>query len=299
MNTKLQILQSVWKQVGKMDNKRMSKQAFPDNVQEFNNLPYIDDGNSMHLLDVYRTGAVEQKQPIIIDIHGGGWMYGTKELNKNYCMHLSTLGFVVFNINYRLVPETTIDGQLRDVFSVLKWIGENCSRYGGDKSNIFLTGDSAGGNLSLLTALLNESEDEKKLFALEDTGVKFNAIGLTSPAVDLISSAAMGLIYPSVLLGDDYRNSPYYKYMNFELVYKDHILPPIYLVTSAGDFVRNHSRKLHKLITDNKSEHFYHDWCGDECSRSLPHVFSVLEPAWDESRITMYEMISYFRRFIK
>lgn len=287
-----------WKATEKADQKRISGQTFPDGIRQWIDLPYLDDGNMMHLLDVYRPFDAKGKLPVIIDIHGGGWMYGNKELNKNYCMNLSTLGFVVFNINYRLVPETTVDGQLRDVSSAIKWIGENCENYDGDIENIFLTGDSAGGQLALLTAFLNSNESERKLFSLKEANVKFNAVGLTSPAVDLLGSVALRQMLPS-LLGGGYKTSPFYKYMDVAGCYNNHALPPIFVVTSGGDPLRNQARKMRKFLTDNKLEFFYHDWYGEECSRSLPHVFPVLYPEWEESRIATYEMVSYFRRFIK
>lgn len=287
-----------WKTVEKADQKRMSGLTLPGGIHEWIDLPYMNDDNVMHLLDVYRPAEAKGCLPVIIDIHGGGWMYGNKELNKNYCMNLATLGFVVFNINYRLVPEIAVDGQLRDVSSAIKWIGENCEDYNGDSKNVFLTGDSAGGHLALLTALLNTSENERKLFSLKETSIKFSAVGLTSPAVDLLSSATLRRMLPTVL-GRGYKTSPFYKYMDITGVYNNHNLPPVFVVTSGGDALRNQSRRLRKFFIDNKLEFFYHDWHGDECTRSLPHVFPVLHPEWEESRIATYEMVSYFRRFIK
>lgn len=56
------------------------------------------------MLDVYRPKSVEGALPVIVDIHGGGWYYGDKELNKYYCMSLVKYGFAVVNVSYRLAP---------------------------------------------------------------------------------------------------------------------------------------------------------------------------------------------------
>lgn len=68
---------------------------------------------------MFTLNPVSSHRPVIIDIHGGGWMYGTKEINKNYCLVLAQNDYVVVNINYRLAPDFSVADQLRDCFSPL------------------------------------------------------------------------------------------------------------------------------------------------------------------------------------
>ncbi len=109
-----------------------------------------------HLLDVYYPEGTkaDAKLPVIIDIHGGGWMYGDKDLNKYYCLELANRGYVVFNMSYRLAPDVTVNEQLQDCAEALKWINENMESYPCDRSRILLTGDSAGGQLCAYSAAL-------------------------------------------------------------------------------------------------------------------------------------------------
>ena len=148
MHPIVRIMELSWKQTEKADNARLATQSEPEGVTQINNLAYIDDGDRYHLLDVYYPENTEGKIPVIIDIHGGGWMYGDKELNKIYCLNLAKRGFVVFNISYRLAPGVTVNEQLQDCAYALKWISENMKDYPCDTDNIMLTGDSAGGQLS-------------------------------------------------------------------------------------------------------------------------------------------------------
>lgn len=74
--------------------------------------------------------------PVIVDVHGGGWVYGNKELNEYYCMELAKLGFVVCDINYRLCPVTDLKGQVQDVTAALQWIFDHIHQYGGDSEQI-------------------------------------------------------------------------------------------------------------------------------------------------------------------
>ena len=62
--------------------------------------------------------------------------------------------YVVFDINYRLVPDVNVNEQIKDVMSALKWIGENIDNYPCDRENIMLTGDLAGGMSSLRQGVL-------------------------------------------------------------------------------------------------------------------------------------------------
>ncbi len=110
-------LKAVWKGIEIGDNANYSKKEYPTDSVEYKDIPYIADGNSYHLLDVYVPREFDRdgkKHPVIIDIHGGGWYYGTKELNRFFCLHLARKGFIVFNMSYRLAPKATWIDQVQD-----------------------------------------------------------------------------------------------------------------------------------------------------------------------------------------
>ena len=90
------VLKLVWKNTERGDMKRLATQSAPVGVTEICDIPYINDGKWQHKLDVYFPENMEnEKLPVIIDIHGGGWMYGDKELNKPYCLTIASKGNVV------------------------------------------------------------------------------------------------------------------------------------------------------------------------------------------------------------
>jgi acetyl esterase/lipase len=108
------------------DNKILSEQILPENIIEILDIPYIADGHRGHLLDIYYPDNMEGPFPAIIDIHGGGFFYGYKEMNKLYDYHLAKNGFIVFNMNYRLAfNDTKVTGQIQDIISALYWIENN------------------------------------------------------------------------------------------------------------------------------------------------------------------------------
>ena len=85
------------------DRKRDEGLTAPEEIFRFDNIPYGPDP-WWHLLDIYRPRDAEGKIPVIIDVHGGGWVYGDKVLYSHYCMDMARRGFAVVNFNYRLAP---------------------------------------------------------------------------------------------------------------------------------------------------------------------------------------------------
>ena len=79
-----EIFKLFWKTVERKDARRINSQTPPTEIEQFCDIQYIDDGLWQHRLDVYSKSGKLSHRPVIIDIHGGGWMYGTKEINKNY-----------------------------------------------------------------------------------------------------------------------------------------------------------------------------------------------------------------------
>jgi len=98
-----------------------------------------------HRLDVY---APEKKPanpfPILVFVHGGGFVRGDKRNAANIGYYFARHGILAITINYRFAPEIQWPEGAKDIAGVLKWIHQNGERYGGDKNRIFLMGASAG-----------------------------------------------------------------------------------------------------------------------------------------------------------
>ncbi|MCM1113861.1 MAG: alpha/beta hydrolase [Clostridium sp.] len=280
------------------DNSNNTTQS-PTETDAIKDIPYIDDGNIYHKLDVFypQNTTLDTKLPVIIDIHGGGWMCGTKDANDHYCRALADRGFTVFSISYRLVPDVTVNEQLQDCMTALKWISDNMGNYPCDATNIMLTGDSAGGQLSLYSAVLMQSAELRETFNVDNVNLDIDALLLTSPVPYMKSGGPLS-IYTKILWGENYKEKNTYNFMDIDEIIDYAQLPPTYLITSSGDFLANtQTHKTAELLESKGTKTVIKDY--DEVNgKKLPHVFSVLSPFDDISIETLDEATAFYNKII-
>lgn len=297
-NPVIKLMEMIWYFCSFGDEKKHEKQT-PPQVEMFKDIPYVDDSNLYHKLDVYypQNTADSAKLPVIIDIHGGGWMYATKDLNEYYCRALADRGFVVFNLSYRLVPDVTVDEQLQDVALALKWINDNMRNYPCDPQSIMLTGDSAGGMLSIYSEVLMQSEELRNVFGVVDAGLDIDALVLTSPVAYMKDGALS--VYTKLLWGKDYKDRPTYNYMNLDEIIDKAQLPPTYFITSSGDsLAHDQTLKANELLKSRGVQTVLKDY-GKHNGKSLPHVFSVLQPFDEIGTQTIDGAVEFYKSVLE
>ena len=149
------------------DARRDAGLTEPEDIVKYRDISYGTYA-AANLMDIYTPQRSEGELfPTIVNIHGGGYFYGDKELYRFYCMHLAQFGFAVVNFNYRLSPENTFPAPLDDTYAVFSFISKNYDKYGLDVSNVFLTGDSAGAQLASQFACICTNKDYAALFGYE------------------------------------------------------------------------------------------------------------------------------------
>ena len=115
----------------------------------------------MHRLDIYRPAESSGPRPVMLYVHGGGFRILSKDTHWMFGYYMAKLGFVVFNINYRLAPEHPYPAAIEDSARALIWTLDNAARYGGDISQLAYAGESAGGNLVTALAIAGSFEREE------------------------------------------------------------------------------------------------------------------------------------------
>lgn len=291
-----------WNDVEKKDYKRFASQTPVAGVKEECDIPYTDDAIDGHLFDFYYPeNRGEKKLPLIIDIHGGGWVYGFKEINKNYCYYLASKGFTVMNVNYRLSPEAKTYEQVRDIFKALDWIDKNGDKNGCDMNNVFITGDSAGGHLAAVVTAVMARPDLAEKFRVKKPSFDFNAAGYTCGAfdIDLILKIPALREYAEQMMGKNYEKNPYIKYVNMSDILTDCTnMPPIWMISSKEDFIGFLSKKFDRDLSEHGIFHIFHVFPKSPL-HPLPHVFNISFPEYNESMEANDEMLTFFKAFIK
>ena len=124
-------------------------------------------------LDIYQPEEPVENAPVLLQVHGGAWILGQKEEQGIPLMqHLAAQGWVCVAINYRLSPRDPWPAQAVDVKKAIHWIRQHISAYGGDPGYIAITGGSAGGHLTALTALTPNTPEWQPGFEDADTSVQ-------------------------------------------------------------------------------------------------------------------------------
>ena len=168
------------------DAKRDMGLIEPSDVKQIKNISYGPYGTD-NLMDIYKPLAKENELlPIIINVHGGGFFYGDKELYRFYAMDMARFGFAVININYRLAPENVFPAPLEDINAVILWIEKNAEEYKLDTDKLFMMGDSAGAQLTSHYAAINSNKEFFKLYSLSETRLKIKKIATACGMYDII-----------------------------------------------------------------------------------------------------------------
>ncbi len=255
----------------KSDKKRDAAIPLPEGVVECRNISYGPWGN-WNLLDVYTPKDTREPLPTVVSIHGGGYVYGSKEIYRRYGMDMARRGFAFVNFNYRLAPKWKFPTPLEDTNEVMNWICGNASRYHLDPGNIILVGDSAGAQLASQYAAIATNEAYAALFGMQVPQIRLRALGLNCGLYDPASQAAP----PRKGLTLDYlgkKLSPEDPRLKVLDAITDRY-PPAYITTACHDFLRENAEPMCTLL---RSRGVSADWkCyGSEEDTAVAHVFHV------------------------
>jgi acetyl esterase/lipase len=123
-------------------------------------------------LDVYRPRSRATGCPVLLEIHGGGWVLGSKnDQGLPMMLRMAARGWVCISANYRLSPHATFPDHLIDLKRALAWIREHVAEFGGDPDFVVAAGQSAGGHLASLVALTANDPSYQRGFEQVDTSV--------------------------------------------------------------------------------------------------------------------------------
>jgi len=121
----------------------------PPGVRMEQDLAYVPDGDEAQRLDLYLPEqAPEKTLPLIVHIHGGGWMGGSKFPCP--VVGMVARGYVVASVEYRFSQKAKFPAQIQDCQAAIRWLRANAAKYHLNPEKIGVVGGSAGGHLSAL-----------------------------------------------------------------------------------------------------------------------------------------------------
>jgi acetyl esterase/lipase len=121
------------------------------------NITYLTASNYESKLDIYSRRGVTTPQPTVIYFHGGFWAAGSKEGSLMSLLPWMEMGWNVVNVEYRLARVAPAPAAVEDCLCALRYVAAQAKTYNIDTSRIVVTGESAGGHLTLTTAMIPES----------------------------------------------------------------------------------------------------------------------------------------------
>jgi acetyl esterase/lipase len=177
------------------DNNEDKSDSYIINTIQYKTINGVD--QNLLSLDIYHFRQTTPSTPVVIWVHGGGWVTGDKSNQLNNKLNLfSSLGYLFVSINYRLSPSDTSFSTSRimypthneDVADAVKWVYDNVKNFGGNKEKIVIMGHSAGAHLVSLTGTSSTF--------LPARGIALNAIkgivSIDTEGYDVSSQAGSG-----------------------------------------------------------------------------------------------------------
>lgn len=155
-------------------------ELFPTGTVLHGNVRYHNDTVPKHLLDIYLPANAKGKLPLVIFIHGGGWLGNDKYADMGYMKktvaEIVNSGFALASIDYRFSTMAVFPAQIQDCNRAISYLYDNAGRYGLDKKRFAVMGFSAGGHLASLVGL--SKNNNIKSFFMPGTSKSFKFKGV-------------------------------------------------------------------------------------------------------------------------
>jgi len=153
---------------------------FPKGITLHGNIAYNNDTLPKHLLDIYLPPNAKGKLPLVIFIHGGGWLGNDKYADIGYMKktvnEIVSSGFALASIDYRFSTQAAFPAQMLDCNRAISFLYDNAEKYRFDKNRFALMGFSAGGHLASMVGVSKNNNIETFFMPGSNKSFNFKAV---------------------------------------------------------------------------------------------------------------------------
>ena len=268
--------------VGKLDLSRL-----PEEVTEIKDVSYVDDNEPGHKLDIF-VRMDGTKKPVLIDIHGGGFISEDKAMNRLFGNYMAKLGFVVFELNVRLAyPEWTVFDQIEDIDKGVRFALRCASEYEGDTDQLYIAGHSSGGVLAFAECMLSSSPEMLADFGLKERSYKYKGLITDCGLMHFYKSSIAYWGMRKMIFPKGYKEDKRYKYLtaeNNEFIQK---LPKAALLTNSKDVLKKMTYYFDGVLKQKGVEHRLFEYGKDG------HTGIIFKPYTDENLAVLKSVREY------
>ena len=270
------------------------KEISGEGLREYRDISYNNRSGKELLMDIFEP-IVEKgtELPVIVNIHGGGLIGGSKNISAGFCRQLAKRGYLVFSLEYRLIPDVRVYEQFDDVCAGMDCIGRKLVEFDVDFTRIYMVAESAGAYLATYVAAMKKSEALQRAIGYKPTNMVFRAMGLISGMFYTTRKDMLGRFLSRSIYGKDARSIAMAEYTNPEhpeIIYR---IPPCYLITSKADMLERYTLDFAGELGNKGVEHYLRHMGSDP---KLLHAFPVLDPSLPESERVIDEIVDWFKK---
>ena len=270
------------------------QEVSPEGLKEHRDIPYANHEGKELLMDIFEPILPKGTElPVIVNIHGGGLIGGSKNLSVGFCRQLAKRGYLVFSLEYRLIPEVRVYEQFDDVCAGMDCIGRKLVDFDIDFTRIYMVAESAGAYLATYVAAMKNSEALQNAIGYKPTKLVFRAMGLISGMFYTTRNDMLGRFLSKSIYGKDERSIAMAEYTNPEHPEIINSIPPCYLITSKADMLERYTLDFAGELGNKGIEHHLRHMGSDP---KLLHAFPVLNPGLPESERVIDEIVDWFEK---
>ena len=254
----------------------------------------LNDGVFGHQLDIYYASEAVRKNKVILDIHGGAYIYSDRKNNFGFCSVFVDQGYDVVALDY--LPNDGKHGcrdQVETLAAQLRFLMQSGKELGLNMDEVYLMGDSAGGHYALLMAELSESELAREKMGLDVGGIAFKGVVLCCPVYDFVASANTPLLTTRArrfMFGPDL-DSNHLAALSPRTYIREHRLPTL-VTSNCNDLLKEESLLLTKEAKELGLPVQF-DFIESE-NKEVDHVHNVVKIDLKESKELNRRILTFF-----